>query len=135
MLLYYCLWLHIYIHTHLHHRCCWNSAWRLYSVDSKAARWGYSSVAGCMCAINLCRWPNTVVPAKYKVTESMTLLAKCTYQEDYIVTFLVSNHSRGLYMMLPWLRLVPCKLHVSCKLVCECHTRYHVSSREILFPR
>ena len=34
----------------------------------------------------------------------------CTYQRDYIVTCRVSNRSRGLYRMLPWLSLASCKL-------------------------
>ena len=48
---------------------------------------------------------------------------------SYIVTCCISNRSRGLYMMLPRLRIVLCKLHMSSKLTCKCHVRCYASSR------
>ena len=47
------------------------------------------------------------IPAKYKITESMTYnQLLCTYQRDYIVTCHVSNRSCGLYRVLPQLSLI-----------------------------
>ena len=96
-----------------------------YSVDIETSQWRFLQVrAVCLLSTLL----SITIPTKYKVTESTTysyLLR--AYQRDNIVTYRVSNRSRGLYSMLPQLSLASCKLfHVA-------RSSAHVSSHVNLY--